>query len=168
MWIQVYDVPVGFKSEVVLKSIGNYVGKFLESDSRNFKGMFRNYLRIRVAVDIHRPLKKQMSIKKPGGEWLWIKFKYERLPSFCFYCGKIGHTEKLCEELFDSPQGQEMRKYDNSLRAPLRNQGTSKENHWLRGANGEVRAQTTGQEKEKDERTMEEHITDKSDNYAND
>lgn len=44
IWVQVYDVPIGFKSEFVLKSIGNFVGRFMESDSRNFKGMFRNFL----------------------------------------------------------------------------------------------------------------------------
>lgn len=59
MWVQVYDVPIGFKSEFILKSIGNYVGRFMETDPRNFQGMCRNYMRIRVAIDVGRPLKKQ-------------------------------------------------------------------------------------------------------------
>lgn len=33
---------------------------------------------------MRKPLKSQMRIKKAGGEWMWIKFKYERLPSFFF------------------------------------------------------------------------------------
>lgn len=102
MWVQVYDVPIGFRSEFILKSIGNYVGRFMETDTRNFKSMYRSYMRIRVAIDVGQPLKKQMKIKKVGGEWIWIHFKYERLPSFCFYCGRIGHTEKFCEDMFDN------------------------------------------------------------------
>lgn len=67
MWVQLYDIPVGFKSEFILKSIGNFVGRFLESDPKNFQGMSKNYLRIKVAIDISCPLKSQMRIKKPGG-----------------------------------------------------------------------------------------------------
>lgn len=81
---------------------------------------------------------------------MWIHFKYERLPSFCFYCGKIGHADKFCEDMFDNPQGSEGRKYDSSLRAPLRKQGISKENTWIRGADGAILTpgRTIGKEKE--------------------
>lgn len=166
MWVQIYDVPIGFKSDFVLKSIGNYVGRYMESDSKNFKGMFRNYLRIKVAIDISRPLKSQMRIKKPGGEWLWIRFKYERLPSFCFYCGKIGHTEKFCVELFDNPQAQEIRKYDSSLRASFRNQEYAKGNQWIRGADGAVLNGVRLNEEEKTDGKLETPGEDDSENQA--
>lgn len=42
IWIQVYDVSIGFKSEYVMKSIGYFVGRFMESDPRNFQGMCKN------------------------------------------------------------------------------------------------------------------------------
>lgn len=68
MWVQIHDLPIGFNSEYILKSIGNYVGKFLEADSKNFQGMGRNYLKIKVAMDVRRPLKNCMKIKKTGGD----------------------------------------------------------------------------------------------------
>lgn len=135
IWLQIYDLPVGFNSECILKSIGNYVGKFVEADEKNFEGSWRNYLRVKVALDVQKPLKSQMKIKKAGGEWLWIRFKYERLPSFCFYCGLIGHSDKFCEALFDNPQAGEERRYDGSLRAMIRRQDNSKSNQWLMDAN---------------------------------
>lgn len=98
IWVQVYDLPIGFNSEFIHQSVGNFVGKFLRSDPKNFHGVWRNYIRIKVAVNVNKPLKSQMRIKKAGGEWMWIKFKYERLPSFCFYCGLIGHFEKFCRK----------------------------------------------------------------------
>lgn len=70
IWIQVYDLPIGFNSEFILKSIGNYIGHFLETDLKNFQDIWRNYLRVKVTVDVRRPLRSQMRIKKSGGEWL--------------------------------------------------------------------------------------------------
>lgn len=138
IWLQIFDLHIGFNSECILKSIANFVGKFVEVDPKNFQGLMRDYLRIKVHFDVRRSLKSCMKIKKAGGEWLWINFKYERLPFFCFYCGIIGHLDKFCETLFDNHQANEERKYDNSLRAPIRKQGVSKGNQWLRDANGSL------------------------------
>lgn len=128
MWVQVYDLPMRFNSECVHKSIGNYVGKFIATDPKNLQGMWRNYIRIKVAIDVRCPLKCKMRIKKSGGEWQWLSFKYERLPTFCFYCGLIGHSDKFCEKLFDNPQHKEVRMYDSSLRASLRKQSSIRQN----------------------------------------
>ncbi|KAL8132330.1 hypothetical protein AgCh_007992 [Apium graveolens] len=146
MWVQIYDLPVGFNSEYILKSIGNHIGRYLKSDAKNFQSTWRQFLRIKVALKVHKPLKVQMRIKKQGGDWMWVKFKYERLPSFCFYCGIIGHSEKFCEALYDNAGSTEKGKYDASIRAPMRNQITGGRNQWLRNAEGGKLGWTTTEE----------------------
>ena len=64
MWVQLHDIQVGFKSLQVCKDLGNYIGQFVEADSKNFLGLWRDYLRIRVTIDVTRPLKRR---KKIGG-----------------------------------------------------------------------------------------------------
>ncbi|KAH9705864.1 CCHC-type domain-containing protein [Citrus sinensis] len=131
-WIQMYNLPVGFMYEKILKNIGDYVGIFLGSDEHNFMGVWRTYMRIRVSIDVRKPLKRRMKIKKEGGEWICIDFKYERLNIFCFICGLLGHTEKQCPKLYDCPSNEIVKVYGHWLKAPSRRGQMNSGEKWLR------------------------------------
>ena len=96
IWVRASNVLVGFMSERVAKEIKNYIGTFQQSDENNFTGVWRSYLRIRVTLDVRKPLKRRMKIKKAGGSWIWINFQYERIRHLCFVCGMLDHTESYC------------------------------------------------------------------------
>ncbi|KAH9779367.1 reverse transcriptase domain-containing protein [Citrus sinensis] len=104
-WVQVYNLPLGFQSESILQRIGNYIGSFLESDENNLKGVWRNYMRLRVSLD-----------------WFWVDFKYERLNMFCFICGLLGHTEHNCPSLYDCTKAPPRRGMMNSGERWLRSE----------------------------------------------
>lgn len=82
IWLQVYDIPKGLVSDKVLQSIGNYVGGFVKTDPMNVKEPWRSYVRVRVTMDVTKPLKRKMKIKREGGAIKWVNFKYERLNLF--------------------------------------------------------------------------------------
>lgn len=67
-WIQIYNLPIGFIYEKVLKDIGSYIGTFLGSDKHNLMGVWRNYMRIRVFIDVRKPFKRRMKLKKMRGD----------------------------------------------------------------------------------------------------
>lgn len=103
IWVQIYDIPRGFISENILKNVGDSIGKFVKSDTSNFDGLWKSFVRIQVIMNIDKPLKRRMKIKREGDTWCWINFKYERLSTFCFVCGLLGHTEKECNIVYANP-----------------------------------------------------------------
>lgn len=77
------------------------------------------------------------------------KFKYERLSTFCFVCGLIGHSDRDCGIVYANPDKDIDRAYGVWLRAPTRsmkNQNLGAK--WLRtGGEGSRQWSTSGEEK---------------------
>lgn len=82
----------------ILGSLGNFVGHFLEYNSTNRAAVWREYMRIRVNVDVTQPLKCFKKIKHGGGT-VTVIFKYEKLQKFYFVCGRLDHTKHFCDML---------------------------------------------------------------------
>ncbi|CAN1777169.1 hypothetical protein LINPERHAP1_LOCUS13935 [Linum perenne] len=74
-------------------------------------------MRIRVRMDVTKALKKERKVRRPGGEWLTGKIRYEKLPTFCYVCGRIGHVERHCEIFYRTPEAELVRNWDATLRA---------------------------------------------------
>lgn len=144
LWIQLHGMMAGFMSERVVRDIGNYIGVFLESDANNFVGVWREYLRIRVKFPINSPLKRRMKLKKTEESWCWVNFKYEAIPTFCFICGIIGHSDKFCERLFDTPTEQIEKPYGAWMRVEHRRKTHTIGSKWLRQGGVTVQSPAAG------------------------
>lgn len=132
IWVQLHDMNAGFMSLRVVTDVGNYIGKFIESDPNNFVGVWREFLRIRVSLPIDVPIKRRMKLKKSEDYWCWVNFKYEAIPTFCFICGMVGHGEKFCEKLFEGPGENIEKAYGSWLRADPRRKSHTMGSRWLR------------------------------------
>lgn len=66
MWVQIYDIPRGFLSENILKSVGASVGTYIRSDPNTFEGWWKPYVRARILINIDKPLKRRVKIKREG------------------------------------------------------------------------------------------------------
>uniref|UniRef100_A0A803NYV8 DUF4283 domain-containing protein n=1 Tax=Cannabis sativa TaxID=3483 RepID=A0A803NYV8_CANSA len=69
IWVQVHGLMPGFKSDHVLRELGNYIGTFVKTDPKNFQGIWRDYLQVRVTLDISVPLKRPRN-HLIGAKWL--------------------------------------------------------------------------------------------------
>ncbi|XP_019195830.1 PREDICTED: uncharacterized protein LOC109189671 [Ipomoea nil] len=130
-WIQIHGLPNGYRSEAVLNAVGKYIGVVCKVDERNFDGSMRQFHRIRVAVKVNEALKKGLRIKKDNGEWIRLEFRYERLPTFCFICGMLGHGDKYCPRLVQGWDRKAEKPFGPELRAGNRRNSPVTGNRWL-------------------------------------
>lgn len=60
------------------KTLGNYIGQFMVYDSRNSVGVWKDFMRVCVKIDIRVPLKKHKLIIKRDGSTSKVVFQCER------------------------------------------------------------------------------------------
>lgn len=103
-----------------------YLGEFKEYDERNT--LHSSFMKLKVRIDVTRPLKQDWKVRARNGEWVSVVFKYERLGTFCFACGVLGHTDRTCEKLFEQDSDDGVRGWDASLKPVSRKLGTAANN----------------------------------------
>ncbi|XP_058774623.1 uncharacterized protein LOC131648907 [Vicia villosa] len=98
-WVRVYELLLMLRSEVMAKKLGGILGKFEEMDMKEANKNER-FLRLKVTMDLKMPLKHGTVVRFKDKN-LRVFFKYERIPTFCFVCGRLGHQLKDCDSTGD-------------------------------------------------------------------
>ncbi|XP_019102908.3 uncharacterized protein LOC109133705 [Beta vulgaris subsp. vulgaris] len=93
-WVRIYNLPFNCRSESDVKTIASCLGPVLEADLDDL-GLDR-FCRVKVMLNIFKPLRRTQRIKRKDGQVTMIEYKYERLPHLCFRCGVMGHSDKDC------------------------------------------------------------------------
>lgn len=109
-------IEVDFE-EAEKEVLGNCLGhKVLEVDVEANGRNNGEFFRIRVEWPVDKPLLMKLAIKpQDKAQVTRYYLKYERIPHFCFYCGRIGHAENSCSQ--DKRDGCGVR-FGAYLRAP--------------------------------------------------
>ncbi|GLT94948.1 hypothetical protein SLE2022_126580 [Rubroshorea leprosula] len=95
-WIQIYGLPPDRMTVDTGRKIGAGLGRLLEVDAGDGNMWATEYIRVRVAIDTRKPLRRLMKLTLKEGP-IRVSFRYERLPNFCYCCGKLDHIERDCE-----------------------------------------------------------------------
>lgn len=123
--------------ETVGKQLGNFFGDFMEYDARNNASIWRDYMRVRIKIDVRKPLKRKKKIIKKDGSEIVVECKYERLGEFCFSCGLVSHTDRFCR-LNNSGDDGKVKDWGRWLRAPPRRVAGQTQSKWLRNENDDT------------------------------
>lgn len=78
------------------EKVGRTLGMVLMVDM-DVKGVGwgKSLRRVRVQIDVTQPLLHGKKLRL-GSQSVWVYFKYERLPLFCYGCGQIWHGGGGC------------------------------------------------------------------------
>ncbi|KAF5462220.1 hypothetical protein F2P56_018246 [Juglans regia] len=94
-WLQIYNLPLGLMTKKWGECIGQSVGQVLDVDVDEDDIGWGKYLRVRIKLDLHKPITRGRIIMVHGKK-IRLAFKYEKLPRFCFNCGWILHGNSGC------------------------------------------------------------------------
>ncbi|KAJ8433729.1 LOW QUALITY PROTEIN: hypothetical protein Cgig2_019797 [Carnegiea gigantea] len=118
LWVKAYDVPGLKQTPMFAKPLEDNVGSFAGCEETTLCGVDKS-LNFKVDIDITKPLKRGIRTLV-GGNPIWIRFKYVKLPDFYYAFGKLGHVYKECV-LFDLTVSENDLQYGSWLRASLLN-----------------------------------------------
>ncbi|TXG59653.1 hypothetical protein EZV62_014226 [Acer yangbiense] len=101
-WIQIHQIPIICMSRKIGWFLGGLIGEVLEVDGGNTGEARGKFMRVRVRLEINKPLKRclRVDIMGDGAKSLMI-LRYERLRSHCLKCGMVDH--RMAECLVDEP-----------------------------------------------------------------
>ncbi|XP_058189268.1 uncharacterized protein LOC131306858 [Rhododendron vialii] len=96
IWVQIWGLPLQFYSHEVGTKIGNSMGEFLDISMPGSGCREGRLMKILVNINITTPIRRGMKLKLDDGDPFWVEFQYEKLPTFCCYCGYLGHEQRSC------------------------------------------------------------------------
>ncbi|OMO90463.1 Zinc knuckle CX2CX4HX4C [Corchorus olitorius] len=91
------ELVVGKRSAAMARRIGEKIGDLVAVDETLDDGGWATFVRIRVAIDVLKPLRRVVPIRGSVGI-ITGRLSYERPPLFCRVCGLFGHGELDCED----------------------------------------------------------------------
>jgi hypothetical protein len=83
-WVQVHDMPLICMNREVGFTIGATLGRVEEVDVTSGRVGWGRCLRIRVLIDLTKPLDRGHALLL-NGKSIWVNFKYEKLPQFAIH-----------------------------------------------------------------------------------
>ncbi|TXG57565.1 hypothetical protein EZV62_015394 [Acer yangbiense] len=99
-WVHISNLPLLCMTKEIAKFLGGIIGEVREIDTGPIGDCLGKFLRVRVAIDIGKPLRRFLRVDVLGdGEETVMPIQHERLPNFCFYCGMLGHVVRGCPEI---------------------------------------------------------------------
>ncbi|KAL5576704.1 hypothetical protein UlMin_018403 [Ulmus minor] len=114
IWVQIHNIPLACMNRECAEILGNNIGNLVEVAVGDKGDCWGWYLRLKIAIDISKPLKRVVRLCLREGEAPeMLLLQYERLPNLCYRCGLLGHSSREClAEAMVDEAGKEILKFE--------------------------------------------------------
>lgn len=85
-------------SKQIGRKIGESLGTVLEVDLPDDECEWGEFMRVRVCLDVSKPLLRGKQLSLGSTRHYWVRFFYEHLLEFYYMCGWIGHQQRDCKQ----------------------------------------------------------------------
>lgn len=103
-WVRVVDLPLDKRTSEFGRALGDWLGEVVRVDVEKDGFARGKELRVRAKISIFEPLVRRFKLRSSleDEEGTWYDFHYEKIPHFCFECGRLVHPRGICEPPVDS------------------------------------------------------------------
>ena len=121
-WVQIHNLPFPLQTVETAFNISETIGLVIKSKDLG-EMLGANFMRVRVVVDVSKPLCRGRKIYWDKDNEGWAAFMYERLQNICYWCGSVSHDDKDCSHWLRSKGTLtvEEQQFGPWIRAPLFN-----------------------------------------------
>ncbi|CAL1379681.1 unnamed protein product [Linum trigynum] len=105
-WAQLWAIPPQCRTVKLGRRLVAKLGEEIDTGLYGTRGDLGYFIKSRVRINIKLSLRTRLTASNPRLGEFRVVLKYERLPMFCFKCGRIGHGERICS--FPRHQGNEV------------------------------------------------------------
>ncbi|XP_019095330.1 PREDICTED: uncharacterized protein LOC109130252 [Camelina sativa] len=96
VWIRLRNLPVNHYTKDTIGEIAGCVGQVLELPFDEKEAQSKDYVRVRILLDVSKGLKNFKELQLPNGSLVKIGIDYERVRKRCFQCQRLTHDKSRC------------------------------------------------------------------------
>ncbi|XP_051201869.1 uncharacterized protein [Lolium perenne] len=115
-WVQVRGIPPLFRKDGIVREMAACIGEVLSVDLYALGESGTSFVRVRVKLDIRKPLTRVVGLHPEGSERMTFQLPYEKLPKFCEVCGVFGHGDLECG---DGVHDERSKQYGSWMTSPM-------------------------------------------------
>ncbi|XP_013652335.1 uncharacterized protein LOC106357199 [Brassica napus] len=107
IWVRISNILVNHYTAPAITELGELISHVELVAFDPEKSQRQDYVRVKIRIDVSKPLKKSRTLNLPGGDQTTIFYFYEKVQKRCTHCQRLTHAKPRCPFLVNNPSMQE-------------------------------------------------------------